>query len=258
MTDAPVRGRFLWYELMTSDTEAAQKFYAPLIEWGTQAWEGEMPYTMWMKDDVSVGGLMTLPEDAKKAGAPPNWAAYVGTPDVDATAKQANRLGATVLVPPTDIPNVGRFSVISDPQGAVINAFTPTGDESRQPLGPGGFSWHELATTDYEAAFRFYHELFGWEKQDAVDMGGGMIYQMYGLTAADVPLGGMFNKPPEIPRPFWLYYIMVDDVNRRAKHVEKLGGKILNGPMEVPGGDLIVQCMDPQGAMFALHSKAAQ
>ncbi len=255
MTDG-VRGRFVWYELMTSDTKAAQKFYAPLIGWGTQPWEGEIPYTMWMSGETPVGGLMTLPDDAKKAGAPPNWMGYVGTPDVDATARQANGLGANVLVPPTDIPNVGRFSVIADPQGAVFTAFTPGGAEPQQVRGPGGFSWHELATTDYETAFGFYNALFGWEKKDAVDMGGGMMYQMYGLKGPDVPLGGMFNKTPEMPASFWLYYIMVDDVNKRAKQVEKLGGKILNGPMEVPGGDLIVQCMDPQGAAFALHSRA--
>lgn len=66
----------------------------------------------------------------------------------------------------------------------------------------------------------------------------------------------MFNKPAEMPGPpFWLYYIMVPDVKAVVEKIKGLGGQILNGPMEVPGGDLIAQCLDPQGAAFAIHSK---
>jgi hypothetical protein len=67
-------------------------------------------------------------------------------------------------------------------------------------------------------------------------------------------LGGMFNKTPEMPAPpHWLYYVRVDDVDRVAGEVPKAGGTVLNGPMDVPGGDRIAQCMDPQGAAFAIH-----
>jgi predicted enzyme related to lactoylglutathione lyase len=74
----------------------------------------------------------------------------------------------------------------------------------------------------------------------------------------EMPLGGMFPKPAEMPVPGWLYYAMVDNVDEAASQVESLGGKVLNGPMEVPGGDRIVQCMDPQGGMFALHSRGQE
>ncbi|NIR74645.1 MAG: VOC family protein [Gemmatimonadetes bacterium] len=89
-----------------------------------------------------------------------------------------------------------------------------------------------------------------------MDMGEGNMYQMFHGGAH--PLGGMFDRPDEMPgQPGWLLYIMVDDVNESVEEVKKLGGQILNGPMEVPGGDLIAQCVDPQGAAFAIHSTAS-
>lgn len=253
-----VRGKFLWYELMTTDPGAATDFYRGVIGWGAQAMEGgETPYTMWTVGERPVGGMMQLPEEAQAQGAPPHWLPYVGTPDVDATVGRASELGGSVLVPPTDLPDVGRFAVLADPQGAVFAVFAP-GAEHPMPAGPrqsGDFSWHELATTDHEAAFDFYHDLFGWEKAEAMDMGEAGIYQMYGSPESEHPLGGMFNKPTEMPGPpAWLCYTTVADVTPTSERVKELGGQVLNGPMEVPGGDMIATCMDPQGAMFALHS----
>jgi predicted enzyme related to lactoylglutathione lyase len=256
MSDAEIRGRFVWYELMTTDLEKAKAFYTAVVGWGVQKLEpSEMTYYMWNRGKESIGGLMDLPEQARKMGALPHWLAYVGTPDVDKTVGQASRLGGKVIVPPTDIPKVGRFAVLSDPQGAVFAIFTPA--ESPGPGGPpavGNFSWHELLTTDHITAFDFYKALFGWEKTDSMDMGPMGIYQMYGRQGHT--LGGMFNKPKEMPAPpHWLLYVRVEEVNAAADKVKKLGGKVINGPMEVHGGDLIVQCLDPSGAVFALHQR---
>ena len=258
MTDSTLHGRFVWYELLTSDPEAARSFYTELIGWGTAEWEGEKgSYTMWTNGENSLGGVIVLPEEAKAAGAPPHWLAYVGTPDLDATISRVEELGGKVLAAPPEIPTVGRFAVISDPQGALFAVFTPAGEAPGHegPAQQGEFSWHELATTDHEAAFEFYRELFGWKKTDSLDMGPMGIYQMYGRK--DMTLGGMFNKSTDMPGPpAWLLYIRVGDVDQAAERVKELGGKVLNGPMEVPGGsgDRIAQCMDPQGAAFAMHS----
>jgi predicted enzyme related to lactoylglutathione lyase len=254
MTQPSLNGRFLWYDLMTEDPDAAQGFYTKLIGWGTQQWEGPQPYTMWTNNDTPLGGLMQLPEEAKQGGAPPHWLAYVGSEDVAATAAKAEELGGKVLVPPTDIPNAGTFAVLQDPQGAVFAAYTPPEGTpmSDEPPKRGEFSWHELATTDFGAAFDFYSKLFGWQVTESMDMGQGNIYQMYGQ--ADRTLGGMFNKPPEMPVPFWLYYVTVEDVEQSVKQIQEMGGQVVNGPMEVPGGDKVAQCVDPQGAMFAVHS----
>ncbi|TFG52236.1 MAG: VOC family protein [Gemmatimonadales bacterium] len=252
-------GRFVWYELLTSDPDAAIPFYAKLIGWTTSHWQGEMdqPYTMWMNGETPVGGVMQLPEDAVKAGAPPHWLAYVSTPDIDHTTKQAASLGG-VVHHVMEIPTVGKIAILADPGGAIFAAYTPAGDMpgGEGPPERGQFSWHELLAHDHEAAFGFYSKLFGWEKTDAFDMGEAGMYQMYGLPGTGIPLGGMFTKPKEIPAPpHWLLYTMVDNVDSRADQVRQLGGQVLMGPMEVPGGDRIVQCMDKQGAVFALHSK---
>ena len=252
MSHAEDRGRFVWFDLMTSDPGAAMDFYTQLIGWETQEWEGgDQLYTMWANGDVPLGGVT----EVREAGAPPHWLAYVAVPDVAATVAQAAELGGTVMHQPTDIPGAGCFAVLKDPQGAVIAVYKAS-EESTDPAGPpkvGQFSWHELATSDSPAAYGFYAELFGWEKQEAMDMGEAGIYHIYGRGG--VPLGGMFNKIAEMPGPpAWLFYVKVENVTAAVEKVKELGGKVLNGPMEVPGGDLIAQCSDPQGAMFALHS----
>lgn len=253
------RGRFCWFDLMTHDPQAAQAFYGRVVGWGTSIWEGmETPYTMWTNGDNPQGGVMELPEEARAAGAPPHWLAYISTDDVDATAVRATELGGKVMVPPTDIPTVGRFAVLADPQGPMFAAFTALGATPGHDGTPelGEFSWHELATTDYEAAFAFYADLFGWEKTEAMDMGPAGIYQMYGSKGRT--LGGMFNKGDDMPGPpSWLHYARVPDVHKAVEVVAELCGQVLNGPMEVPGGDWIAQCLDPQGAAFAVHHTKA-
>jgi hypothetical protein len=250
------RGRFYWYDLMTTDAEGAKSFYTKLIGWGTTSWNGAgQPYTMWTNGAIPIGGVMPIPAEARKAGTPPHWISYVLVSNVDETLALAKKRGGSVHVPGTDIPTVGRFAVFTDPQGAALAAFTPLEEQPGGPPTPGTFSWHELATSDPEAAFSFYRELFGWEKAEAMDMGEMGIYQMYKRAGGDSPLGGIFKRPAEMPVNAWLYYAMVKDVNESVENVKKLGGQVLNGPMEVPGGDLIAQCLDPQGAAFALHSK---
>lgn len=257
MTDSRI-GQFVWYDLMTSEPEAAQRFYTAVVGWGTRIWEGPKPYTMWVNGESPVGGVMDLPEQAREMGAPPHWLAYVHTSDVGATLKRAQGLGGRVLVEPQEIPSIGSFAIMADPQGAVIALFAPEGD-SPGPAGPpkvGEASWHELVTTDHKAAFAFYSELFGWEKTDSMDIGPQVVYQMYGQQGRTY--GGMFNKPAEMPGPSaWLVYFRVADLDKAVEVATSSGAKLMNGPMEVPGGDRIAQLMDPQGVAFALHERKA-
>lgn len=251
-----LRGRFLWYQLMTPDPAAAQEFYTRLLGWGIEVWEGGgAPYTMWTNNGMPLGGMMHLPKEAVAAGARPHWMGYVGTPDVDATAARASELGATMMVPPSDIPEVGRFAVLNDPQGALLAIYKP-GEWSNQPLRRarvGEVEWHELATSNPPAAIDFYGDLFGWEKIDSVDMGEMGFYHLFGLPGS-FPIGGMFQKPAEMPGPsMWLYYVRVADLHAALEQVRALGGQVLMGPHQVPDGDLIAQCLDPQGGAFALH-----
>jgi predicted enzyme related to lactoylglutathione lyase len=253
MSETPL-GRPCWYELMTTDPEGAPDFYKRVAGWTTDAFEGgDQPYTMWVAGETPIGGVMELPEEAAQAGAPSHWLMYVSTPDIVATADKVRELGGSILTE-LDIPTVGKILIVQDPQGAVFSAYQPA-DETPghdNPPGLSEFSWHELATTDWEAAWAFYSELFGWEQTEQMDMGEMGIYQMFGRGAH--PLGGMFNKPAEMPVSAWMLYVRVPDVNAAAETVKELGGQVLNGPMEVPGGDTVAQCMDPAGAAFAVHS----
>jgi hypothetical protein len=246
------RGRFVWYDLMTTDPAKAEAFYTKVCGWNTEPWDGPTPYSMWTANGTPIGGVMPV----QNPGAPPHWLAYITCPDVDEAVKTSESLGGKTYVKSRDIPNVGRFAILSDPQGAVFSAFASS--NAPQPEADpkvGEFSWHELATTDYDAAFRFYETLFGWEKRADHDMGPMGVYRLFGRNGKEI--GGMFNKPPEMSSvpPHWLHYVMVDSSAAAVERVKANGGQVLNGPMEVPGGDWIAQCLDPQGAAFAVHSK---
>jgi predicted enzyme related to lactoylglutathione lyase len=244
-------GRFVWYELMTTDPKAAVAFYSEVVGWKTQAWESG-DYTMWVGSQGPLGGVMALPDQAKQMGAPPHWMANVQVADVDAAVARTKERGGQVFHGPMDIPKIGRVAVIADPQGATIAVFAPSEDmREHDDTKQGEFSWRELLTTDHEAAFGFYGELFGWEKLGEMDMGPAGKYLLWGRNGKQ--LGGMMTKPKEMTMPpSWLYYVTAEDFDAAFERAKSKGAKVLNGPMEVPSGQRIVQLMDPQGAAFAL------
>jgi predicted enzyme related to lactoylglutathione lyase len=248
-------GRFIWFELMTTDTEAAIAFYGDVVGWKSQPFaESPDPYSMWVGSQGPLGGVVKLPEQAAKMGAPPHWMAHVEVADVDATAAQVKELGGKVFVEPQDVPTVGRFSVIADPQGATISIFKPANSmASHDPTKHGEFVWCELLTTDSVAAFKFYSTLFGWEQTGSHDMGPHGVYLLYGRNGK--ALGGMMTKTPDMPMPStWVYYIQVDDLEAAIGRATAKGAKVMMGPMDVPGGSRVVQLSDPQGVWFALHA----
>jgi len=256
MSNADIRGRFVWHELMTTDTDAAAAFYSKVVPWKTQ--DSGMPsYTLWMAGKTQVGGLTGLPSDGGDASTPPHWIIYVSTPDVDATVAEAERLGGKVLKSPTDIPNMGRYAVLTDPQGATFAVYSPAGEAPEGAGASGGageFTWHELATTDHAAAMSFYAELFGWEKGEAHDMGGMGTYQLFNHGGEQV--GGIYNLQAPSTPAHWLSYVHVPDCSKATDAAKEAGGRILNGPMEVPGGSWITMMMDPQGGAFAVVEPA--
>ncbi|HEY2808684.1 MAG TPA: VOC family protein, partial [Steroidobacteraceae bacterium] len=248
MSNAEVRGRFVWHELLTTDTAAAAAFYPRIVPWRTQP--SNMPgYTIFMSGQAQVAGLMALPKEA--SSTPAHWLMYVGTPDVDGTCAQAQSLGARVCKAPANIPNVGRFAVLADPQGATFALFTPSSPTPPAAPAFGGFSWHELATTDVAAALRFYGELFGWSKGVGHDMGAMGVYQLF--EQGGMGVGGMCNTQGPSTPPSWLSYVHVADSSRAVGAVKSAGGRLLHGPVEVPGGSWIALFMDPQGGPFAVH-----
>lgn len=253
------RGRFAWYELMTTDVAAAAAFYTEVIGWDARdASAPGTPYTLLGIGDRAVGALMSLPPGAREAGATPRWVGYVGVDDVDAAATRVARLGGIVHVPPMDVADVSRIAIVADPQMATFGLITWLGEDARpaaagHALGCAG--WHELLAADAQTAFAFYAELLGWRKAETgVDKGGA--YQLF--SAAGQTIGGMFSKPAMVPMPFWLYYFNVGDVDAAATRAKSAGGEILEGPLDVIGGAWVVRCMDPQGAMFAMLGQRAK
>ncbi len=256
---ARAHGRFVWYELMTTDVAGAQDFYTRVVGW--TAVDSGMPgmdYTIFKAGEAGVAGMMAQPEAVRATGAPPGWLGYVYVDDIDAMTERLAAAGGTVHRPPTDIPEVGRFAVVADPHGAVFCLFRDTGEMQGtrpEPGSPGTIGWHELMAGDLGTAFDFYAGLFGWQKVRAVDMGEMGIYQTFGLDGE--AFGGMMTKPPQASACFWLYYVQVPEIDAAIERVKAAGGSVLFGPVEVPGGSMVAQCHDPQGAIFALLAPPA-
>ena len=249
---------FIWYELMTSDTEAAKAFYGRVVGWEARVFkESGQDYSIFEANGRGIGGAMGIPAEAGEAGARPCWIGYIAVADVDAATARIVEAGGTLHKDIIEIPTVGRIAMVSDPQGAPFYLIAPQGEDQppTAPMTPGHVGWHELHTSDWENAFDFYARQFGWAKAEAMDMGPMGTYQLF--TAGGDPeakenwTGGMMNANT-FGRPAWLFYFIVGDIDAAAERVNSAGGQVLNGPMEVPGVAWIIQCRDPQGAMFAL------
>lgn len=241
-----------WYELMTTDLEAARDFYAAVIGWGfSDAGMTGFRYLLANIGGSDVAGFMLPPmPDAP----PPFWMVYLAVEDCAETARAIAASGGAVHKGPAEIPNVGQFAIVSDPQGAVFALLQPlpgsTGGGAFNPRLPGHGNWHELQTPDQAAAQDFYGDMFGWEKTASMPMGDFGSYDIVAANGTD--LGGMMPLNTGVTRPFWLPYFGVGGIGAAMERITAQGGAVTNGPHEVPGGAHVVQATDPQGAAFAL------
>lgn len=245
--------RFLWYELMTTDKAAAGDFYAHVVGWTTQPAEGGSGgYTLFLANGNGMGGMFELSDDACEQGARPGWIGYVGVDDVDDYAGRVVEAGGTVLRAPEDIPGILRSAVVADPFGVSFVIFKGEGGEMPEvPLRtPGHVQWNELRGGEVEPSFAFYSGLFGWTKDEAMDMGPTGVYQLIAMGRGEAE-GAMMKAQQDGPEPGWTFYFIVDDIKAAVTRIEEKGGQVMTGPHEVPGGDWIVQALDPQGAACA-------
>jgi predicted enzyme related to lactoylglutathione lyase len=249
-------GKFVWYELLTPDPAASEAFYRAVVGWNVEKMgPDEAPYRILKAGDEGVAGISSNPP----AGGKGVWMGYIATDDVDRDTDRAKAMGATLHYGPDDIPGIGRFSMIGDPQGAIVYLFDPIPPQGRPepappaPGAPGHFGWRELVSTDGPAGFDFYSRLVGWQKGEGLDMGDMGVYQLYSARDGEA-LGGIMTGPPGSPAPFWNYYIQVDGIDAAIKRFTPLGATVMMGPHQVPTGQWIVQGLDPQGIMFCLLS----
>lgn len=244
---------FIWYDLMTSDIKAAELFYKNVIGWDAKDSGLPEPYTIFSVGPTGIAGLMQITEQAYAAGARPGWTGYIRVNDVDVYVERIKATGGKLHHGPKDVPGIGRFAIVADPHGSVFALFKETGGPQRSLVAPGAhghIGWHELHAGEGESAFAFYAGLFGWSKAEALDMGSMGVYQIF--TTGGEPAGGMMTKMPDMSTPCWLYYINVDALDTAVARAIGGGGKVIIDPHQVPTGSWIVQCLDPQGAMFAL------
>lgn len=248
-------GKFIWYDVMTTDCKAAESFYKRVLGWSAKdSGMGDRSYTLFSAGPVMVGGLMPITDEAKKMGVPPCWSGYIAVDDVDDYAARVKKAGGAIHRGPEDIPGVGRFAVVADPHGAVfiiMKGDSAEGPPTPVPGTPGHVGWRELSAGDGRKDFDFYSRLFDWTKDQAIDMGKMGVYQTF-RTGGSEAVGGMMTKMPEAPIPFWLYYFNVEGIDAAVGRVKGAGGKIALEPQQVPTGQWIAQCFDPQGAMFGL------
>jgi uncharacterized protein len=256
MTTLPLQGRPVWAELLTTDPAAAKKFYAATLGWTYQPFDGaSMPYDMVHRPDgEAIGGITSIPPGMNY---PPHWEMYVAVDNIDDSIAKAQRLGGTSLSGVIDVPGTGRLSTMLDPQGGIFAIIQPA-PRAQSPeveAAAGDVAWRELYTTDVNAAKQFYADLFGWKETGAFDMGPMGTYYIFGRA---FNLGGMMNKTPDMAQlpTAWGLYFRVANAEGAAAKVTANGGRVLNGPMEVPGGDRIVNCLDPQGASFSMSQRA--
>jgi predicted enzyme related to lactoylglutathione lyase len=247
-------GLFGWYELHTRDRSRAATFYSELIGWTTSSqgqYTGPLTGT-----GVYAGGVMDMPPGVP-AEVPAHWVVYLRVDDVDACAARVASLGGQLLVPPHDVPNVGRMCTIADPTGASLQLFKGVSEKTPES-GPGTFCWTELLTHDLAKAKGFYAALVGWSTS-AMPLPTGE-YTMFWTRNANPDArqgcaGGMMKIAPDWgPMPScWLSYIHVADVDATAARVAPLGGTIFCPPTDIPNiGRFAVAC-DPTGGMFAIY-----
>lgn len=244
----------IWYELITPDADATQRFYGAVLGWGFEPMPPtpDMDYRIASTNGTAVAGLMQAPEGQPM---PRRWLVYFGVEDVDRSAKEAGEAGASVHIPPTDIPEVGRFAFLADPQGALFYVMRGASDEDSQAFQcgekvPQGHAvWNELTAPDPDAALAFYGTLLGLRKEGGMPMGDLGDYSF--IHAGPDCIGAMMGEVPD-GQPGWMVYFSVDDIDDAVDRLGQAGGRAIQGPDEIPGGSFSVVAEDEGGVRFGL------
>ncbi len=255
MTNA--QGDFIWYELMTTDLNAARSFYEPVAHQRLDERGEELPaggeYRMVVGNAGLAGGALGLTPAMRESGARPAWFGYVAVQDVDRVVSRAGELGGSALMPPFELAGVGRMAMLADPHGAAFYVLRGASEETSEVHQPdmkvGHIAWHELTSPDPEAAFEFYSTLFGWTKGEALQMGEMGTYQFFDQNGRSI--GGMWPAMEGQPAS-WLFYTAVADIDEAARAIAAKGGALVDEPTQIPGGAYSLMARDPQGAQFGL------
>jgi predicted enzyme related to lactoylglutathione lyase len=250
-------GSFCWADLATNDTQGAKSFYAGLFGWESldMPTDAGIPYTMFLAHGRQVCALYSMGPDQDDAR--PHWQSYVAVEDADRTAAVVSDCGGNILMPPMDVMDAGRMSMIQDPTGAVLGLWQPNRHQGAQLWNQSGaICWNELLTRDPDRAERFLGDLFGWSSKTNPNLMEGK-YRVLHHDGEQV--GGLLGIEPEWGemRSNWTVYFGVDDCDGTIAEVERRGGNLLFPAMEIADVGRFAYLQDPQGALFAIirHSR---
>lgn len=251
------QGDWIWYELVTPDPAASAAFYGDVLGWTTTPTGDGAHYHMNSKDGAGVSGFLTLTDAMRDQGAMAAWLGYIAVGNVNDAAKSIAEAGGMIHMDPWDTPGFGRAALVADVEGTVFYIVTPTNlDDStafaKYTPTDGHCAWNELMAKNVATAMAFYADHFGWTSDDAMDM--GEMGQYHFLKGADATLGAAMTAPDGMPTG-WTFYFRVPDIDAAIATVTAQGGRVLNGPQDIPGGEFVINALDPLGIPFALVGK---
>lgn len=246
-----LHGKFVWFDLLTNDASAAEKYYGGLFGWTFEVLKGhEPPYKIIRERGAPIGGLvdMTLRKDHLPEST---WLAYVSVPDVDAAAALFKAKGGKALREPFDVAKRARAAVFTDPQKALVGILRAArGDPEDTPPVPGRFFWAEYMAQDAPAAMSFYRDTLGL---DAKSIDAGVKLEYWALGKGGKNRAGLYATPWKELNSNWLPYVNVADASAAAEKAKSLGGRVVLAPRaDVRDGSLAI-VVDPTGAALALQ-----
>jgi uncharacterized protein len=240
-----------WNDLFTSEPEAAEAFYTALFGWKVDDPGPQYGgYKNFTKDDVPVGGFM---RNDSRFAAPDAWSVYLATDDARRTIDAAAANGGRVVYGPMEVMTLGTQGMVIDPGGAAIGVWQPNEVQGFGVLAePGTPAWFELHTRDYDAAVKFYTDVFRW---DAHPMGDGPELRATTYGSGEGRLAGIVDAGGFLPdgvASHWSVYFQTEDADATVARAGELGGTTVTEAMDTPYGR-IATVADPSGAVFKLR-----
>ena len=242
-------GKFIWFDLFTSDLPDACRFYGQLFGW---SFEDTAPGISNLKtirnEGIPIGNAAQRKSQGDKI-TESRWISFMSVADVDQTVAWITKNGGAIHIPPKDMPHRGRMALLHDPQGAPLAVLTASkGDPPDRPFVPNGWIGSELWTHDVKGALKFYGNMAGYRSETRKTGASGSYLLLY---RDNQPRGGMVKIPWKDVKPNWVPYISVGDIEAIVLKAEKLGGKALVG-LDPDREDDVAILADPSGAVFGV------